>query len=212
MIYVAAEQGTQEWLDARLGVVTASRFKDACDRLKSGKLTEKAIKYAAQVAMEGTVHVQCDDTFVTYAMRRGTELEPRARAAYEAETGESVKEAGIYLTDDSAFGYSSDGLVGTDGLIEIKCPLSPHSVISMWLTGDTSEYDHQIQGGLWLTGRKWLDFVMFDPRLEPVGKSLFVKRIHRDEAFIEKMEVQLIEFLQQVAQFRAAIQPAQEAA
>lgn len=205
MKYIDHPQGSPEWLNARLGLITASRCKDACDTLKNGKYTQKALGYAAQVAMERATMTQCDDAFVNFAMRRGSELEPQARAAYEADTGNMAHEVGIYTDDDSLFGYSSDGLIGDDGLLEIKCPLSPLIVISMWRDDDVSEYMHQIQFGIWLTGRKWLDFVMFDPRLDPVGKALYQKRIDRDEAFIETMESALLKFAALVSDFERVL-------
>jgi hypothetical protein len=205
MIYIDCKQGEEDWHLNRVGVTTASRAKDACDRLKSGAFTQKALGYAAQIAMEIACGERCDDTFVNFAMQRGSELEPRARSAYESATGNLVSEAGLCLTDDRMFGYSSDGLIDDDGLLEIKCPLSPLTVVSMWKDNDLSDYMHQMQMGLWLTGRKWLDFVMFDPRLDSVGKAIYVKRVSRDEAFIEKMEKDLMAFSKQVADFRRAL-------
>ena len=194
MIIINCEQGSPEWRAARIGVITASRCKDACDRLKSGDFSAKALGYAATLAHERVSQESCDDTFVNFAMRRGSELEASARAAYEMETGLVAQESGIALTDDAAFGYSTDGFVGADGAIEIKCPLSPLVVQTMWFTGDMSEYEHQIQMGMWLTGRKWIDFVMFDPRLQIVGKALYLRRILRDDDFIERTERRLLEF------------------
>lgn len=206
MIVLELEQGTEEWHQARVGVITASCAKDATETLKkTGEPSDKAIRYAAQVAMERVAGVPCDDTFVNFAMRRGSELEPRAREAYEIETGQAVYQSGIVLTDDRRFGYSTDGFVGLDGCVEIKCPLSPLVVIRMWQTGDLSDYIHQIQMGLWLTGRRWCDFIMFDPRLESVGKSLYVKRIARDEAFIEKLEADLLAAMKRVDEFVAVL-------
>ena len=206
MILIDAVQGSAEWLAARVGVITASRAKDACKMLKNGDPAEVAIAYAAQIALERVSGVRCDETFVNAAMRRGTELEPQARAAYEADTGILVLESGIVLTDDRVFGYSTDGLIGSDGLLEIKCPSSPRVVCSMWRDGDVSEYMHQIQMGMWITGRKWLDFVMYDQRLSCVGKSLFVKRIDRDETFIEQLEVGLMRCAQLADDFATALQ------
>lgn len=205
MILVQCEQGSQEWHEARVGVITASRAADACDKLKSGVPSSKALGYAAQVAMERVAGVACDDTFVNFAMRRGTELEPRARLAYEEETGQLVQEAGIALTDDRLFGYSTDGFVGADGMIEIKCPLSALKVVTMWKDHDLAEYRHQIQMGLWLTGRHWCDFIMYDPRLVTVGKELFVEHIERDEKFIEQMEADLVSFTKLVATYENAL-------
>lgn len=205
MIIVNCEQGSAEWHAARLGVITASRAAEACERLKSGAFTSKAIGYAAQVAMERVTMQQCDDTFVNFAMRRGTELEPDARLAYEEHTGQLVQESGFVVTDDRLFGYSTDGLVGDDGLIEIKCPLSPLKVVTMWKDHDLSDYKHQIQMGLWLTSRKWCDFVMYDPRLSGVGKALFIQHVERDEAFIEKLEEDLMAFAGLVREYESAL-------
>lgn len=198
MIFIDCQQGTPEWLAARIGVITASRFKDACDTLKTGKPSQKSSDYEYEIAGETVKGKQVGDTFVNYAMRRGTELEPAARREYEKRTGLFALEAGIVLTDDSRFGYSTDGFVDDDGLIEIKCPLNERKKIEMWETGDISEYMHQIQGGMWITGRKWCDFIMFDPDYDVVEKNLYIKRVKRDEAFIATMEEQLIAFMRRV--------------
>ena len=200
MVIIECEQGSSDWLAARVGVITASRFKDACDRLKVkkdqaiGDPSAKMIGYAAEVALERVSAVAADQGFVTWQMRRGTELEPHARTGYEAITGNMATEAGIVLTDDRMFGYSTDGFIERDGIIEIKCPASPEKIIAMWRDGDLSEYIHQIQGGLWITGRLWCDFIMYAPQLETVGKHLFVKRVERDESFIECLEKDLMVF------------------
>ena len=204
-IIVDCEQGTPEWHAARVGAITASRCKDACDTLKNGQPSAKALGYAAQVAMERVAGVSCDDTFVNFAMRRGTELEPAARSAYEAHTGNLVQPAGMVFTDDRWFGYSTDGFVEDDGAIEIKCPLSPLVVVSMWREQDLSDYMHQMQMGLWITGRQWVDFVMYDPRLAPVNKHKFIRRVRRDENFIERMEEDLMRFRRIVEGFEAAL-------
>ncbi len=211
MIVLELEQGSQEWLQARAGVITASRAKDATEVLKkTGEPTDKALRYAAQVAMERVAGVPCDDTFVNFAMQRGSELEPQARQRYEIETGQTVYEGGIVLTDDRRLGYSADGFIGLDGLVEIKAPLSPLTVIRMWQTGDVSDYIHQIQMGLWITGRRWCDFIMYDPRLAVVGKDLYVKRIERDEAFIEKLEQDLLAAMRRVDEFEAVLRAGSE--
>ena len=191
---IECAQGSQEWLEARTGVITASRFKDAVDALKNGTPSAKSVSYAAQVAIERISRTPSDDGFTTWQMRRGTELEPMARMEYEVSTGNLASESGIALTEDGVFGYSTDGFVGDDGLIEIKCPASPEKIVGMWATGDLSEYIHQIQGGLWITGRKWCDFIMYCPQLEPVGKQLFLRRVERDDNFIDDMVEKLLAF------------------
>lgn len=193
-ILVECEQGSPEWHAARTGVITASKFKDACDTLKSGAPSAKAILYAAQVAVERISGAPCDEGFTTWQMRRGTELEPKARIEYEVKTGNLASEAGVVLTPDRKFGYSTDGYVNNDGCIEIKSLASAEKLVSMWRDGDFSDYIHQIQGGLWITGRKWCDFVMYAPQLESVGKQIFLRRVERDDDFIDDMVPKLLAF------------------
>ena len=191
---IECPQGSPEWLEARAGVITASRFKDAVDALKNGTPSAKSVSYAAQVAIERISRTPSDEGFTTWQMRRGTELEPTARMEYEVITGNLASESGLALTEDGVFGYSTDGFVGDDGLIEIKCPASPEKIVAIWATGDLSEYIHQIQGGLWITGRKWCDFIMYCPQLEPVRKQLFLRRVERDDNFIDDMVEKLLAF------------------
>ena len=208
MIFVDAEQGTREWKLARAGAITASNFRDALTTLKSGAMSQKALDYAACVAIERISEEPADEGFVSWQMRRGTELEPEARMSYEARTGNLAEESGVVLTDDRKFGYSCDGLVGDDGLIEIKCVVSPISVINMWSTGDMSDYMHQMQGGMWITGRLWCDFVMYCPQLKNISKDLFYRRVKRDDNFIETMEVQLLAFEKKVTEFEQSLRKA----
>lgn len=205
MRFIECEQGGEAWLAARVGVITASRFKDATDRLKRGKPSQKLTDYAYDLAIERISGERSDDVFITKAMRDGTEREPYARMEYEMATGNVATESGILLSDDGRFGYSADGMVGDDGLIEIKCLSSSRKIVEMWATGDTSDYMAQMQGGMWLTGRQWCDFIMYCPQLESVGKSMFLKRIGRDEAYIEEMARGLQEFAEMVDQFEAKL-------
>ena len=131
MIVLKHPQGSEDWLRARCGVITASRFTDARARLTktskngaAGDPAGDAIKYAWLIAFETIAREPLDDTFVTYAMRRGRDLEPQARGVYEVRTGACIEEVSLILTEDSRFGYSADGFRDDDGLIEIKCPLA----------------------------------------------------------------------------------------
>lgn len=205
MIFLNDEQGSDAWKMNRVGVITASKFKDALDVTAKGLPTAKSILYAAQVAIERVSGEPCDDTFNSWQMKRGSELEPFARIAYEAQTGNLASEAGIVLTDDRKFGFSTDGSIEDDGLLEIKCLSSAVSILEMWKTNDMSDYMHQMQGGMWLTGRKWCDFAMFCPQLEKVGKSLFLRRVLRDDSFIENMEAGLLLFEQRVSENEAIL-------
>ena len=120
MILINCEQGTAEWKQARCGVITASKFKDAVDCLKSGAPSQKSILYAAQVAVERISGEPCDETFNSWQMKLGSEREPMARMEYEARTGHIATESGIILTDDRLYGYSTDGFIDADGGCEIK--------------------------------------------------------------------------------------------
>lgn len=201
MIFENHTQGSPEWFQSRVGVITASRFADAVSTLKKASGTKKvgdptaaAEKYAYDLAIERVSQKHYGDTFETFAMKRGTELESMARMLYESRTGTFVDEAGIVLTDDRLFGYSTDGSINDDGLIEIKCPIDSVKVFNILRTGDVSEYMHQMQGGMWITGRKWCDFVMHCPDLAAVNKDLYIKRIERDDDFIDKMVTDLMAF------------------
>lgn len=194
MIFIDCEQGTEEWHAARCGVITASKFRDAISTTTKGEMKAVASLYAAQVAIERVSMEPCGEVFNSWQMKRGQEIEPQARCAYEVETGIVATESGVVLTDDRKFGYSTDGNVGADGLIEIKCLVGAEVVVDMWRTGDMSEYMHQMQGGMWLTNRRWCDFVMYCPQLDNVGKSLFRRRVMRDDKFIDDMVTKLLAF------------------
>jgi hypothetical protein len=200
MIFHTYPQGSQAWLDARCGVITASRYKDARDRLKPakgeaiGKPSAKCMAYAAQVAVERIARHPIDKAFQNWQMREGQEQEPHARNAYDVETGNVVHEVGLVTTDDGLYGYSSDGFVNDDGLLEIKTLLSADVIVRVIGGGDLSEYMDQCLGGLWLTGRKWIDLVLWAPALQSIGRHFTVHRITRDEAAIEALETDLLAF------------------
>ena len=201
MKFIECPQGTPEWFAGRVGRVTASCFADAisvCSRKSGardiGDPTAVAERYAADLAIERISGQQHGEPPKAWVLERGHQMEAAARMHYEARTGSFVTEAGICVTDDGLFGYSTDGLVDDDGLIEIKAPIDSLKILSMWMTGDTSEYDHQMQGGMWITGRKWCDFIMYAPDLAAVGKDLFIKRVHRNDEFIDAMVAQLAKF------------------
>lgn len=219
MRFIPVQQGTSEWLQARSGVITASCFADAVSVLtrKSGDKsvgdpTAAADKYAGDVAIERISGKPYGEPPKAWVLARGHDLEAMARPSYELRTGLIAEEAGIVLTDDGEFGYSTDGLVNPsiadgqiiscEGLIEIKCPIDSVKIRAMLETGDVSEYIHQMQGGMWITGAKWCDFIQYVPDLEAVGNDLFVKRVWRDEAFIDDMAVKLMKFRQRVADFK----------
>lgn len=205
MIFVECEQGTPEWHQARAGVITASTFSDALAVLKrksgdkeAGDPTDASDGLAYDTAFERISGEPYGDTFQTYAMKRGSEQEAFARMRYESRYNVMVDEAGIVLTDDRLFGYSTDGFVGDKGMLEIKTPQNSNKILNIIRTGDVSEYIHQIQGGMWISGREWCDFICYIPPLRGVNNDLYVKRIFRDDDFIEEMEIGLLKFNKRV--------------
>lgn len=208
LIIHTAEQGTPEWLAARKGVITGSRFKDCRDKLKNGSPSKKSIDYAKDVAREreGGEPLQA---FSNSAMRIGSEQEPYARMLYERKTGNFVEEAGFITTEERLFGVSVDGLVGDDGIIEIKTMVSSDTLFTAFVDGDISSYVDQCNGAMWLLGRKWVDLVLWAHDLQ----KLKIIRIERDDDVIEALESDLMEFERTVTQHQKSLQLAlQEAA
>lgn len=184
-------QGTQEWLSLRAGKFTGSRFADLMAVTKSGPSASRA-NLIATLALERLTG-EPEATFQNDAMRRGSELEPLARGAYEAHTGELVT-CVAFLVHPSLprCGVSPDGLLGDDGMIEIKCPASQAKHLAALRNGDHAhEYRWQIQGQLWVAQRKWCDAVSYDPRF-PDGLQLAIVRVQRDEKAINELELACI--------------------
>ena len=191
-------QGTEEWFAQRLGKVTASRVADVVAKTKSGYSTSRE-NYMVELALERIKGVR-EESYTNSAMQWGTDNEPLARAAYEALTGAFVVETGmvdhprIQMT-----GASPDGLLGDDGLLEIKCPNSATHVRTLRSRKPDGKYITQMAWQMACTGRKWCDFVSYDPRM-PEGLKLFVTRIERDDALIKSLEYEVEVFLGEVSE------------
>ena len=173
---IECEQGSQEWLAARLGVPSASQFSKIVTG-KGGKSTQLEAYINQLVAEELTGETTL--VYVNEHMKRGTELEPDARELYEALTGQSVEEVGFCLHDTVNAGCSPDGLVGEEGGLEIKCA-APATHVE-WVKAGALPAKHlqQIMGCLWITGRKWWDFMSYHPTMKPL-----IVRVERDEEYI----------------------------
>lgn len=187
------EQGTPEWHQQRLGKVTASRIADLTAKTKTGWSTSRA-NYMAELICERLTGVPTE-SYTSAAMQWGTEQEPHARAAYEFMQDCTVDPCGFIEHPSIAMtGASPDGLVGTDGLVEIKCPITATHIET--LSGGTvpGKYLAQIQWQLACTGRQWCDWVSFDPRM-PAAMQLFVQRIERDVKAIAEAEKAVTDFL-----------------
>lgn len=209
MKLIECEQGSESWHRARAGVITASMFKVARERLKSGpnkgQYSAAAKKYAFRLGLERISGFPLDEGHETWAMKRGHELEPQARARHEEEAGVIVERAGFVLTDDGWFGCSADGLIGTDGGAEYKCLVSPDSLMPVLLNDDIDEYIDQIQGCMWITGRKWWHYGLFCPALESVGLDMYWREVKRDDEYIEALEADLVEFYRLVTSYESAL-------
>jgi putative phage-type endonuclease len=184
-------QRSPEWLAARAGRLTGSRFSDLMAVTRSGPSTSRK-NLIAQLACERMTGT-CVEGYQNDAMRRGTELEPQARAAYEAHTGEIVTEAAFLIHPRLTYvGVSPDGLVGLDGMVEIKCPAAMGKHLEALLSGaHATEYAWQVQGQLWVAGRAWCDVTSYDPRF-PDGLQLAITRVKRDDVAIKKLEAECI--------------------
>jgi hypothetical protein len=181
------EQGSDAWRQARAGVITASMFRVACTRKKNGEYTEEAKKYAFRLAVERVGGTALDEGVQTWAMKRGKEMEPHARAAHSEAINKEVLPAGFYTSDDGWFGASPDGLIDDDGCAEYKALVSPEAIMSVLLDGDYSDYEHQVQGVMWVTGRTWCDFCMYCPQFASIGKQLHRRRVSYNPAFVDHM-------------------------
>lgn len=189
-------QGTEAWFKIRAGKVTASRVSDVIAKTKSGWGTSRA-NYAAQLVAERLTGAIAE-SYSNAAMAHGTATEPEARSAYEFRTDAHVVEVGFvnHPTIEMA-GASPDGLVGDEGLIEIKCPNTATHIETLRGQSVPSKYLTQMHWQMASTGRGFCDFVSYDPRM-PESMRLFVKRVGRDNILIAKLEKEVMDFLAEV--------------
>lgn len=237
---INCEQGSQEWHQARAGVITASMFKIARQRVNGlteqqqkyvdakragrheseaaelagyktkpkitdtllraldgkrvGDFSESAKNYAFRLAVESISGTPLDEGFSTWQMKRGNELEPEARRRHEEEAGVIVMRAGFVVTEDGAFGASADGLIDEDGGAEYKCLVSPEGLREILVEDDISEFIDQIQGCMWITGRKFWHFGLYCPALAAASADFFWREVPRNDDYIESLETDLLEF------------------
>ena len=199
-------QGSPEWHAIRLGRATASRIADIVAKTRSGASASRA-NYMAQLISERLTG-QPQDSYTNAAMQWGIDTEPQARAAYSFMTDIDVSEIGfVEHPVITMSGASPDGLAGTDGLVEIKCPNTATHLDTLLGASVPAKYGTQIQWQLACTGRAWCDFVSFDPRM-PEHMRLFVKRVERDDDRIKELESEVSAFLAEVDSKIAALEAA----
>lgn len=190
------DQRTDEWFALRLGRATASRFGDIMAKGRNGYEPAARKNYRAQLVSERLTGVK-DETYTSAAMQWGVDNEETARLRYELRTGNEPVECGFFTHDTLQAGASPDGLIGDDGLLEIKCPNSATHIETLKKQAVPSQYKWQVQGQLWITGRQWCDFVSYDPRM-PSNAQVFITRVQRDDAAIKELEGQITTFLREV--------------
>lgn len=191
-------QGTDAWLQARVGKVTASRVADVVAKTKSGWGASRA-NYMAELIAERLTGTPAT-SFTSPAMQWGTENEPLARANYEFRFDCKVTQVGFIEHPSIAmFGSSPDGHISDDGSLEIKCPNTATHLEMLLGEPISAKYITQMQSQMSCTGRKWCDFVSFDPRL-PESMRMFVQRVNRDSAMILQLEKNVTEFLAELDQ------------
>ena len=200
MITLEMEQGTPAWLHARLGLPTASRFKDIITPAKGDK--SKSYRTYLYELLAERLTGEPSESFTSEWMQRGNELEPRARDAYAFLYDVEVSQVGLMLNDAGTIGASPDGLIGADGGLEIKCP-KPSTLVRYMIEAKLPDiYKPQVQGNLWISGRQWWDFVAYHP-----GMELFVLRVQRDEEYITRMEEHVTAFADELETLYQGIKP-----
>lgn len=190
------EQLSTEWFEARLGKVTASRVSDVLATRKGQESTVRA-KYKLQLATERMTNMK-SPSYMNQAMQDGIDREPMAREIYEKLKDVTVDEVGFVQHQKiERAGASPDGLVGDDGIIEIKCPVETTHTTNLLEKKLPSKYKAQVQFQLATTGRKWCDFISYNPNFEP-RLQLMVVRVERDDDYIEMIEFEILKFLAEI--------------
>jgi hypothetical protein len=206
MRVIDCEQGTPEWHAARAGFATASNFDAILAKARKG-YDESTMRrnYRARLVVERLSGSVIEGGFSNAATRLGQEREPLARAAYEVHTRQFVDTVGFLFDDMHQAGASPDGLIGDDGGLEVKCPeLSTH-LEYLRRPDAPPEYRPQIQGNLWISGRKWWDFVSYNPDFPP-HLQLVIRRVHRNEDYITQLQLAVALFMSEVREEVAALQ------
>lgn len=189
MLIHNCEQRTELWYQLKTGRFSASTFSKLMGKKTNKGYTDEIYRIACEKITGERVEGYQND-----AMRRGIELEPEARLWYETEKNVFVKEVG-FIEVDEWVGVSPDGLIGIDGMLEIKCPLQ-HTHLEYLLEEKLpSVYKYQVQGQLWVAQREWCDFVSYHPKM----KKLII-RVERDESIINELKSSVLEAIDEVQQ------------
>jgi len=197
MKVIDCEQNSPEWFSARLGHVTASRIADVTAKGKAGAPSASRANYAAQLVAE-LLTGKLAETFTSAAMQHGTETEPEARAMYEFMNDTPITQVGFVLHPTIVrAGASPDGLIGSNGIVQFKCPQSA-AHLKLLLGGSIDGgYFKQVQWEMACTERAFCDFASYDPKM-PEDMQLHVRRIERDDAVIAELEAEARVFIAEI--------------
>jgi len=208
MIIHDAAQGTNEWLQARAGVVTSSEFKKVLAKGRGNAPSKTRQDYLLIKANESLTGLPVDEGFQSQWMLNGQERESEARATYEMITDNEVKEMGLILDDAQRIGTSVDGLVDI-GTLEIKCPKLPTHLNYLIANRCPPAYVAQVQRQLLITDRKWCDFVSYHP---DAYEPFFMIRVERDEEYLENLKTTLDAFIVDLDEMVVKLQNLRKAA
>lgn len=204
-------QGSADWRQARLGKATASKFADIMSKGMAGQLSKTAQTYLLDLIAEQMTG-QPRDEIQAKALAWGNKHEANARASFSMATGISIDQVGFAsLVDMPEVGCSSDGLIGDDGNLEIKCPFNPTNHLKTLAHHRVpSEYKWQIQGQLWILKRSFTKFVSYDPRMEDDRYKRVIIHVNRDEKMIDELREKVAEFVAEMKAWRCKIEAQME--
>ena len=201
------EQRSQEWFQARVGCVTGSCISEVLAKPKSKTTKEAATRKAlkARLACELMTGKSNDDGYLSWEMRRGIELEPNAKAEYEVSNDVILESVGFVLHPSiKRFGASPDAYIGSDGMLEIKCPNRATHFDYILAGVIPNDYRKQLLAELACTGRQWVDFMSYNPDM-PEHLQTFIIRLKRDDVDIAEIEAEVIKFNAEVDELIAKL-------
>ncbi len=188
-------QGSSEWDLIRLGKVTASNMSCVLAKGRDGGKSKGRAGYMLRLVAERLTG-ESQEGYGNANMDWGTETEDAARSHYKAIQGVTVEQVGFIELDSGAVGVSPDGLVGDDGMIEIKCPLTTTHIEYIMAGKFPATYKAQVQSQLWVAEREWCDFISFDPRMK--SNKMFKVRVYREPDYILDMSAKTKAFLEEL--------------
>lgn len=196
-------QGTDEWKLLKAGMFSSSNFS----KLMGSKTKSERHTYLHEILSERITDIPSEERYYDKAMKRGNKLEPRARALHGLKIGEKIREVGFVTVGGKWDGWvccSTDGLIGEDGIFETK---SANNAVQIWRIYEgrvPTQHRFQIQGGLLVTGRKFCDFVSYNPDAG-LKYEYFHKRVFRDEELIREIEQRIDEGIEEVTSWESKL-------